>query len=128
MKHIIFVDSSHIGIFLFRCFIFENDKQEVCFGIFLDNHSSPLIWFEREGTDTASLHTNEELAQLIGEETQSDKEQRKKNFKTFLQFVKDSERIASKMVFKGRTVEYLSKSQDLIKIKNNYINKTKTSV
>lgn len=123
MKHIIFVDSIRIEIFLFRCFIFENDRQEICFGIFLDDHTAPLIWFEREGDDTASLHTNDELTQLINTHTQSDKETRKRNFKSFLQFVKYSERIASKMVFKGRKVEYLSKSQDLSKIKKDYVNK-----
>ena len=123
MKHIIFVDAAYIGLFLFRCFIFENHKQEVCFGIFLDDHPDALVWFEREGEDVASLHTNDTLVRLIGERSQSNKEQRKENFKLFFKFVKDSERIASKMVFKGRKVEYLSKSPEILKIKNNYINK-----
>ncbi len=123
MKHIIFVDATYIGIFLFRCFIFEHRNQEVGFGIFLDEHPEALIWFEQVGEDSAILHTNDELAQLISSSTQSNKEQRKENFKSFMKFVKDSERIASKMVFKDRKVEYLSKSQELVKIKNNYINK-----
>lgn len=123
MKHIIFVDSASIGIFLFRCFIFENQNREVCFGIFLDEHPNPLIWFEREGESSASLHINDNLAQLISAKTRSDKKQRSENFKAFMRFVRLSERVASNMVFKGREVEYLSKSKELVKIKNNYINK-----
>ncbi|MDR2285745.1 MAG: hypothetical protein LBE37_21200, partial [Sphingobacterium sp.] len=72
---------------------------------------------------SAILHINDELAQVISNQSQSNKDQRKENFKRFMKFVKDSERIASKMVFKGRKVEYLSKSEDLVKIKNDYINK-----
>lgn len=123
MKHIIFIDAVYIGAFLFRCFIFEHRNQEIGFGIFLDEHAEALIWFEPEGERSASLHTNSELAQLISNQTQSNKEQRKENFKRFMKFVKDSERIAAKMVFKGREVEYLSKSEDLVKIKNDYIHR-----
>ncbi len=123
MKHIIFVDAVYIGVFHFRCFIFEHRNQEVGFGIFLDEHPEALIWFEPEGESSAILHINDELAQVISTQSQSNKDQRKENFKRFMKFVKDSERIASKMVFKGRKVEYLSKSEDLVKIKNDYISK-----
>ncbi|TDQ73539.1 hypothetical protein [Sphingobacterium yanglingense] len=123
MKHIIFIDEAYIGIFQFRCFIFEHRNQEIGFGIFLDKHPKALVWFEPEGESSASLHTNDELAQLISNQTQSNKDQRKENFRRFIKFIKDSERIAAKMVFKGREVEYLSKSKDIVKIKNDYINK-----
>lgn len=123
MKHIIFVDAAHIGLFLFRGFIFENKNREICFGIFLDDHQNPLIWFEANEADLVSLHLDESLIQLISNKTISSKEQRTKNFKSFLSFVKESERVASKMVFKGKTIEYLSKSQELVRIKNKYVNK-----
>lgn len=123
MKHIIFIDEVYIGVFLFRCFIFEHRNQEVGFGIFLDDHPQALTWFEPEGEHSAKLHINAQLVQIISSQTQSNKDQRKENFKRFIKFVKDSERIASKMVFKGRKVQYLSKSEDLVKIKNDYINR-----
>ncbi|WP_164111781.1 MULTISPECIES: hypothetical protein [Sphingobacterium] len=121
MKHIIFVDAANIGLFYFRAFIFENNHEEVCFGIFLDDHTSPLIWFEQTKKDSVALHIDFNLAQLIGDNSQSDKKQRSRNFKEFMQFVKDSEHIASKMVFRGKQIEFLSKSLDLADIKKNYI-------
>lgn len=123
MKHIIFVDATNIGLFYFRAFIFENNQQEVCFGIFLDDHDSPLIWFEQTREDSVALHIDYNLAQLIRDNTQSDKKQRSRNFKEFMHFVKDSERIASRMVFRGKNIEFLSKSMTLADIKKNYVNK-----
>lgn len=123
MKHIIFVDATNIGLFYFRAFIFENDQHEVCFGIFLDDHTSPLIWFEQTKENSVALHIDYNLAQLIRDHSQSDRKQRSINFKEFMRFVKDSERVASKMVFRGKHIEFLSKSLGLADIKRNYVNK-----
>lgn len=87
MKHIIFVDETKIGLFNFRAFIFENDLQEVCFGIFLNDHNSPLIWFENTREDSVALHIDYNLTRLIRENSQSDRKQRSRNFKEFMHFV-----------------------------------------
>lgn len=124
MKHIIFVDSTTIGLFSFNAYIFEKDDQKVCFGIFLDQYPLPLISFEETKENTVGLHIDYSLTKLIRDGSQSEKKQRTANFKEFMAFIKQSEVVASKMVFRGKQIDFLSKSLDLPTIKRIYVNKS----
>lgn len=121
-KPIIFVDSITIGLFLFKGYIYEDENANVCFGIFIDGNENPLVSFEKDEEDVVHIVIEINLLAHISKVSISNKNQRKANFKQFSAFLKESEHVAANMVFKGRQMKYLSKSKNLLEMRNIYVN------
>ncbi|GGH31991.1 hypothetical protein FAZ19_22945 [Sphingobacterium alkalisoli] len=122
MKKIIFVDSSPIGLFTFQTYILELCNFNVGFGIFIEIFDNPLILFEKDASDVVRLSIDESLVQYIATKSISSRTERLQYFNQLMEFVKSSEELASKMVFKEKKMEYLADSKYLVRMKNIYVN------
>ncbi|MBE8722078.1 hypothetical protein [Sphingobacterium pedocola] len=122
MKKIIFVDSTQIGHLTFQAYILELDTLNVGFGIYVEGLDPPLVLFEKDALDIVRLSIDENLVQFIAQRSTSSRIDRLHNFSRLMEFVKSSEEIASKMVFKKKKMEYLADSKHLVRMKNIYIN------
>ncbi|TJZ60124.1 hypothetical protein FAZ15_14685 [Sphingobacterium olei] len=122
MKKIIFVDSTQIGLFTFQAYILELCNLNVGFGIYIETFDIPLVLFEKDASDVVRLSIDESLVQFIANKSISSRIERQQYFNQLLEFVKSSEELAAKIVFKEKEMEYLADSKYLVQMRNIYIN------
>jgi hypothetical protein len=122
MKKIIFVDSTQIGLFTFQTYILELCNLNVGFGIYIETFDIPLILFEKDASDVVRLSIDESLVHFIAGKSTSSRVERLQYFNQLLDFVKSSEELAAKMIFKKKEMEYLADSKYLVQMRNIYVN------
>lgn len=122
MKKIIFVDSAQIGLFTFQAYILELCNLNVGFGIYIETLENPLVLFEKDASDVVRLSIDERLVHFIADKSTSSRVERLQYFNQLMDFVKSSEELAAKMIFKKKEMEYLADSKYLVQMRNIYVN------
>jgi len=121
MRKLIFVEELILGNFTFRGYVLERDNNCFSYSIFLDDHPSPFIDMIADESLNVKLYFNSELALVINRGKNKDKERRIEIFNEFYQFVIESEKKASYLVFKKKKLNYMNNNRELIQLKRIYI-------
>ncbi|MCY4780231.1 hypothetical protein ORI89_11255 [Sphingobacterium sp. UT-1RO-CII-1] len=122
MKLLIKVNEIAIGPFLYTAYIFSHKEEDkIGFGIFLDGFKNPMIMFEAVDDIQVKINVSENQVRYIGEQSQSDSNQRQAYYKDFMNFVKSSELLAAKQIFPYKKMEYLADYRHLARIRELYL-------
>ncbi|MFD1772192.1 hypothetical protein [Sphingobacterium suaedae] len=121
MKQLILVDHITIGDFGFHGYLTEMVDGNIGFGIFVDRLKRPLLWFIQLPNNRIQLCLDDDLATYIRKKASADKAEREHNFRLFLYFVRENERKAAYMAFKGKQMEHLTTSKHLVALRKMYL-------
>lgn len=121
MKKLILVDELVLGNFTFRGFVLERDDNCFSYSIFLDDHPLPFIDMVANKSLKVVVTFNSALASVINKNKTKDKARRLEIYKDFYQFVIESEKKASYLVFKKKKLHFMRTSRELLQLKKLYI-------
>ncbi len=118
---LIAIDDQKIGTVHFHAFVIKIQEDEVGFAIFLNELTTPLLYFYRDGIDSITFKIDNEQFMAIVKNSKFTKEIRKELYKDFEFFLRTMEERATAYLFKNVAVKYITNSRDIIRYKNYYI-------
>jgi len=118
---LIAIDNQKIGTVHFHAFVVKLDHDEVGFALFMDDLSSPLLYFSKEEADSVTFKIDNEQFLGIVKNSKFPRDERKRLYGDFEFFLRAMEQRATAYIFKHSTVKYISNSRDIIRYKNYYI-------
>ena len=118
---LIAIDSEKIGTLHFHAFVVKMDKEEVGFAIYIDDLSSPLLYFCRDKPDSITFKINNDQFLSIVKNSKFSRDERTCLYKDFEFFLRAMEERATAYIFKNAKVKYITNSRDIIRYKNYYI-------
>ncbi|RZF61767.1 hypothetical protein [Sphingobacterium corticibacterium] len=118
---LIAIDDQKIGTVHFHAFVIKIKEDEVGFAIFLNELTTPLLYFYRDGIDSITFKIDNEQFMAIVKNSKFTKEIRKELYKDFEFFLRTMEERATAYLFKNVAVKYITNSRDIIRYKNYYI-------
>lgn len=122
MKKLILVESVLIGNFTFQGYIVDKGEKLTAYSIFVGNKEEALLELIADNNRNVSLSINMDMLSYINANKTQEKQLRKLYFSEFYNFIIESEKKASYMIFKGKKLNYIKKSSEIIQIKKMYIN------
>lgn len=120
---IIIVDQQNIGTVQFHAYVVVMPNDETGFAIYLNDFSSPLIFFSQEnGSNKVNFKVDDDQFQWIVKNSKFSKTERKNFYNEFDYFMRNMEHRAKVYLFRDNTVNYISASREIVRYKNQYIN------
>ena len=122
MKKIKHIDTIKIGLMTFEAYIIQDNNNLEAFGIYLQNNDKPLLLFQQDvPNEKIDIQIDSQLVNDMQKLKSKDSDQRKEHFKTFQEFVLESEQVAKELVFKNKKLIYMTDVQLLKSIENTYL-------
>lgn len=118
---LIVIDNQKIGTVDFHAFVVKIGEDEIGFAIFMNELTTPLLYFYRDGVDSITFKIDNEQFLGIVKNSKFTREERIELYKEFEFFLRTMEERATAYLFKNASVKYITNSREIIRYKNYYI-------
>ncbi|WP_437918454.1 hypothetical protein [Sphingobacterium sp. LRF_L2] len=115
------IDNKKIGTVHFYAFVIKIERDEVGFALFMNEISTPLLHFRKDGDTNVNFKIDNEQFLWIVKNSKFSITERKSLYAEFEFFLRAMEQRATAYLFKNAKVAYVSNSHDLIRYKHYYI-------
>lgn len=122
MKKLIFIEQMQIGGLNFKGYIVAIDESQVAYSIFINDFDESLMDFICElDCRVCNLNFNPIMIEYLLDRKPSEKELRISQFQQVYDFILESERKASYMIFKNEKLDYIRKNKLIVQLRKLYI-------
>src|SRR5690606_40125126 len=117
----ILVDSALIGTVHFYAYVFNTEDGVIGFGLFPNDGPRPIFYLLHEKGAKTTLRFDEELILWICEQSRFSTQERRRLFKSFLEYSSSLEQKIAKLIFRDLKMAYLADSREVVRYKRMYV-------
>lgn len=121
MKKLIFVEEINICRLNFKGYVIERKNSSLSYAIYIPEFDFPLFEMYHDQEYNVRFTFNDQIVTFINNHKALDPKERMVNFRNFYQFVLQSEKKASYMIFKNKKVNYIKNSDKIKELRNLYL-------